>query len=83
MSVSASSSEVTMSVPPSLTSLLIGCWPYQAHDSTPLKSVSSTQMLTSTSLGSYLAMPSSSVTSSVAMMAKYLAGMPLRSGLSP
>ena len=62
---------------------MIGCSPYQAQDSTPLKSVSSTTMLMSTSLGSYLAFPSSKVISSLATMAKYLAGMPLRSGLSP
>jgi len=40
-------------------------------------------MLMSTSFGSYFALPSSSVSSSVATMAKYLAGIPLRSGLSP
>jgi len=74
---------VTISVPPGFTSLLIGCKPYHAHDSTPLKSVSSTQIETSTSFGSYFAIPSSSVTSSVATMANALAGIPLRSGLSP
>ena len=83
MSCSGSFSEVTIRVPSGLSSLLIGCSPYQAQDSTPLKSVSSTTMLMSTSFGSYLAFPSSSVISSLATMAKYLAGMPLRSGLSP
>jgi hypothetical protein len=72
-----------MSVPPGFVRRLMGCNPYQAHDSTPLQSVSSTTMVMSTSLGSYLAIPSSSVRSSVATMAKFFAGMPLRSGLSP
>ena len=82
-STEGSCSEVTIKVPPGLTSLLIGCSPYHAQDSTPLKRVSSTQMLTSTWVGSYFAMPSSRVCSSVATMAKAFAGMPLRSGLSP
>ena len=83
ISRSGVSSEVTISVPPGLSSRLIGCSPYQAQDSTPLQSVSSTQMVTSTSFGSYFAIPSSSVSSSSATMANPLAGMPLRSGLSP
>ena len=63
-----------MSVPPGFVSWLMGCNPYQAHDSTPLKSVSSTTMVMSTSLGSYLAIPSSRVRLSVATMAKFFAG---------
>src|SRR5438270_152005 len=50
--VSGDSREVTIKVPPGLSSLLTGCKPYHAHDSTPLQSVSSTQMVMSTSLGS-------------------------------
>ena len=83
ISASGGCIEVTINVPPGLSSRLIGCSPYHAHDSTPLQSVSSTQMVTSTSLGSYFAIPSSRVMSSVATMAKLFAGMPLRSGLSP
>ena len=40
-------------------------------------------MVTSTSFGSYAARVSSSSVGSSATMAKYLAGMPLRSGESP
>ncbi len=45
-------SEVISRVPPETVSRLIGCRPYQAQDSTPFDSVSSTQIVTSTSLGS-------------------------------
>src|SRR3989442_14341985 len=83
MRASGSSREVTINVPPGFSSRLMGCSPYHAHDSTPLHSVSSTAMLMSTSLGSYLAIPSSSVWSSVATMAKFFAGTPLRYGDSP
>jgi hypothetical protein len=44
--------EVMRRVPPEMVRRLIGCSPYQAQDSTPLDRVSSTQMVTSTSLGS-------------------------------
>ena len=40
------------SVPLGMVSRLMGWSPYHAQDSTPLDSVSSTQMVTSTSLGS-------------------------------
>ena len=76
------SREVTISVPPGLIFWLTGCRPYHAQDSTPLHRVSSTEMVMSTSRGSYFAMPCSSVSWSVPTMAKLLAGMPLRSGLS-
>ena len=55
MSLSSSSklcSEVISSVPFGTVSLLIGWSPYHAQDSTPLDSVSSTQIVTSTCLGS-------------------------------
>ena len=55
MSLSSASngcSDVMSSVPFGSVSRLIGCSPYHAHDSTPLDSVSSTQMVTSTCLGS-------------------------------
>ena len=45
-------SEVMRTVPLGTVSRLIGWRPYQAHDSTPLESVSSTQIVTSTCLGS-------------------------------
>ena len=45
-------SDVISTVPLATVSLLIGCRPYQAQDSTPLDKVSSRQMETSTSLGS-------------------------------
>src|ERR671929_2271748 len=82
-SSSGSLSEVTIRKPLGNTSLLIGWMPYQAHDSTPLHMVSSTQIDTSTAGGSYLASDCSSSTSSVATTAKFLAGTPLRSGESP
>ena len=45
-------SEVIRTVPFGKVSRLMGWSPYQAHDSTPLARVSSTQIVTSTSLGS-------------------------------
>ena len=72
-----------MRVPLGLRRRLMGCKPYHAQDSTPLHMVSSRLMVMSTSFGSYFAIPSSRVMSSVATMAKAFAGIPLRSGLSP
>ena len=45
-------SDVISTVPLGTVSRLMGCSPYHAHDSTPLDSVSSTQIVTSTCLGS-------------------------------
>ena len=44
--------DVTIRCPPESSSRLIGWRPYQAHDSTPLQSVSSTQIVTWSSFGS-------------------------------
>src|SRR2546423_6080005 len=44
-------SDVMRTVPLGTVSRLIGCRPYQAHDSTPFESVSSTQIVTSTAFG--------------------------------
>jgi hypothetical protein len=44
--------EVTMRWPPDSRMRLIGWSPYQAHDSTPLHRVSSTQIVTWSSFGS-------------------------------
>jgi hypothetical protein len=74
--------EITNSVPPRLRRTLIGCRPYQAQDSIPSHIVSSKTVMTSSSLGSYLAMWPSNVSVSGAMTANCLAGMPLRSGES-
>src|SRR5687768_5813369 len=76
-------SEVTMTAPPSCVGFQIGWRPYQAQDSTPFTSVSSTATTTSTTLGSNFAMDDSSSMSSAATTAKYFAGTPLRSGESP
>jgi len=76
--LSADWSEVISTVPLGNVSRLIGCSPYQAQDSTPLESVSSTQMVMSTSLGSYRAMFCSSSSWVSATMAKSFAGMPFR-----
>src|SRR5439155_20753369 len=76
-------SDVMRSVPLGTVSLLIGCRPYHAQDSTPFARVSSTQMVTSTCLGSYRAMFCSSSSFVSATIAKSLAGIPLRCGLSP
>src|SRR5437879_835165 len=75
--------DVTSKVPPGTIRRLRGCRPYQAQDSTPLASVSSTQMVTSTCFGSYRAMFCSSSSFVSATMAKSLAGIPFRWGLSP
>ena len=83
MSSSAGSIEVTISVPCSRIFWLMGCRPYQAQDSTPLHIMSSTLIVTSVCSGSYWAMLSWSSSSFGATMAKFLAGMPLRSGESP
>ncbi len=45
MMVSEFSREVTINLPSGLSSRLMGCNPYQAHDSTPLQSVSSTAIV--------------------------------------
>src|SRR4029434_10380473 len=75
--------EVISTVPFGRVSRLIGWRPYQAQDSTPLARVSSTQIVMSTSFGSYRAMFCSSSSWVSATMAKSLAGIPLRWGLSP
>ena len=67
---------------PGHVSTVIGCRPYQAQDSIPSHIVSSKTVMTSSSLGSYLAMWPSNVSVSGAMTANCLAGMPLRSGES-
>ena len=76
-------SDVTSTAPPSCTGFQIGWRPYQAHDSTPFTSVSSTATAMSTTLGSYFAIDDSSSRSLIATTAKYFAGTPFRSGESP
>src|SRR2546423_1342238 len=76
-------SDVTSTAPPSWTGFQIGWRPYQAHDSTPFTSVSSTATAISTTDGSYLAIEASSSRSLTATTAKYFAGTPFRSGESP
>src|SRR5207247_11440788 len=61
----------------------IGWRPYQAHDSTPFTSVSSTAIETSTTAASYFAIEDSSSMSLLATTANCFAGTPLRSGESP
>ena len=76
-------SDVISTVPFGTVSLLMGCKPYQAHDSTPFESVSSSTTVMSVCFGSYRAMFCSSSSTLSATIAKSFAGMPLRCGLSP
>src|SRR5207247_3454124 len=54
----------------------LGWRPYQAHDSTPFTSVSSTAIETSTTAGSYFAIDASSSRSFTATTANCFAGTP-------
>ncbi|TMG40329.1 MAG: hypothetical protein E6H88_00040 [Chloroflexi bacterium] len=74
---------VTRTNPSLRTGFQIGCRPYQAQDSTPFTSVSSTAIETSTTAGSYFAIEDSSSMSLLATTANCFAGTPLRSGESP